>query len=340
MFLQFVLLFSTLFATIGAMDMINTGVCARNSEIQNKFFNIAFNDGFMGADVASSYSLGNGNYLWLYGDTVWGHFSGKERIFSSMTRNSIGIVRDNTLHLIGNKTYFTTNDLTYEQWIWVASFDTVNKYVLGWIMEIDHSSILGFRFARNVVFDLNINDFSYDEVAITLPFHNRIQWGACVYRQSDTTALVYGVIDQSTNVAVMLCDNSFSHCQVLNKNLEFSTPNNIDGVKVLFEGMYSEFSIRKDHHTGTFSILSIEAFGSPFITAIESPDLISWSEPRRVCAVDEEMSRLGMFCYAIKFHPEISPFSYTVNCNVVSDFEERIKTNPSLYIPQFLEIHL
>lgn len=49
---------------------------------------------WLGADVATSLPLGGitGSYLWLHGDTLYGHMFGGSRVVTAMPRNSVAVL--------------------------------------------------------------------------------------------------------------------------------------------------------------------------------------------------------------------------------------------------------
>ena len=317
---------------------------------------------WLGADGASSIDLGNGNTLWLFGDTFVGTSPGEVRWQSTLVRNTIAIQEGDdpsrarmTFAWRSQEgrpaSFFPDTDTS---WYWPGHGIRLDSTLIVFLMKI-HRAEGGLGFYA----------FGWTAVVIRQPDRDPLSWKV---EAASTAEDAWGVIIGSATVMRMgdyvyafgaeepAVHNIFIVRWPLDaaRRGDLSEPawwSSADSAWIvqtrlqrkpvpLFTGGATEFSVHRVPETGTFIQVQPIGFGAATFGYRTAPRITGpWSELTEFYR-PPEMHRPDIMIYALKLHPHLRGdgliATYATNTFSLSE----LVTDQSLYYPRVLRLRL
>eukprot|EP01006_Ploeotia_vitrea_P055225 TRINITY_DN67974_c6_g14_i1.p1 TRINITY_DN67974_c6_g14~~TRINITY_DN67974_c6_g14_i1.p1 ORF type:complete len:391 (+),score=17.90 TRINITY_DN67974_c6_g14_i1:13-1185(+) len=323
--------------------------------------------GFTGGDVATSLPLANNEYLWLFGDTLYGQMrdNGTRRHFTQMPRNSIGTLKLATnpestpiQHFIRGYDhmhpqhggFFSPRNTS--QWFWVEYGLNLGGgiYLFGNLLEKGPPGLFPFQTVDYVCIQVTSN--------LTT---NPMNW-TYTYTSMGTGDLGWAAVG-SDDMYVYLLGN-WNHKAILARNPISEVVNGNKWTQlqwwtkakrwqsgkvprttldVLFGFPPPEATLQYNAELGYWIVPSI-FFESTQVQLFLARNITGpWKGPYTVYDIPAPWATKPVFCYAPKIHPELSTnqssellFTYMSNSPGIN----YLTTHPEIYIPQIVRLKL
>lgn len=320
--------------------------------------------GWTGGDGAYSTALGNGRFLWLFGDTFIGEVKDGRHVNALLINNSIATQK-------GKEPEAASMDFVYQiltdghpaaflqpedglGWFWPYHAVRTPEGLYLFLLRVerpDNPQAFGFRLVSNWLGLVGNPDEPPRRWVIS---QRRIPWGS-ERRQFGSFVLTNGDYCYVYGTAVERVQGIESKYLILARapigrlgdfnawrffrDGEWIT--DVDRAGRVCENVASEVSVSFQPVLNRYILVYSEGGLSGNIVIRLSPTLHGpWSDPLRVYRCPEARRDPRIFCYAAKGHPEIagSPEELIITYIANSTDFELIRSDASLYRPRFLRI--
>ena len=366
---------AALMATVGFLAMaapVRSQIASRTTGAADCRPSFPYKDGWLGADAAYSISLAPGQSLWLFGDSLVGKPSARDRKGANFVRNSIALSTCDRAHGWQINYYWKNKNRLKP----TAFFDTNEKGY--WYWPLDGFLYRGRLYLATSKLKNKPNEevFSFETVGVYLavvsnPSAIPDRWQVQYLKLSEGSALYPGstivldgefanlfTVEETTTPEkrqhMILSRLSLATLDRGEVSLEYfaqdkSWKPGITGADaaVLIETGHSEMSVRYHAEAKQWVAVSGGDFLSNQIMIRTAPALTGpWSEQRAVYEFPE-MSKNNpqrdrdTFCYAVKEHIEFAEANRMLVTYACNSFKlEKLFANTDIYRPQTVLVQL
>jgi hypothetical protein len=319
--------------------------------------------GWTGGDGAYSTALGDGRFLWLFGDTFVGEVRGNRRINAALVNNSAAVQHGEEPGEAAVAFYYKTlrdgsaapfiQPKDRNGWFWPHHSVQTPEGLFLFLLQVERTgpTAFGFRATGNWLARVLNPEEPPDRWIISqqkIPWGNgRRQFGSFILTE-DNYCYIYGTAEEKGRGAagrhMLLARAPLDRLGDFDAWRFFADGEwiaDVDRAGRICENVASEFSVSFQKGLSRYLLVYTEGGVSPNIVIRQSRALHGpWSAPIRAYRCPEAARDPRIFCYGAKGHPEVSTHTQELivtYCANSTDFD-LILSDANLYRPHFLRI--